>query len=61
MDEEITKILEDEIGKKVEESLNTYDIIEEMHSKIDEVLQKLVNDITLQLQKEKEDKIIEGL
>ena len=60
MDEETTKRLEDKICKRVEEALNIDDIKEEMKSKIEKGHKKLVNDITLHLQKEKEENIIQG-
>jgi hypothetical protein len=44
----------------VEESLNTYEVKLEMKSKIEEGCQNLINWVTLQLQKEKEDNIQEG-
>jgi arginine/glutamate-rich protein 1 len=60
LDEESTKILEDEICKKVEESLNTDEVKLEMKYIIEEGCQNLINRVTLQLQKDKEDKIQEG-
>jgi diphthamide biosynthesis methyltransferase len=60
LDEEYTKILEGEIFKKVEASLNTDEVKLEMKSKIEDGHQNLINEVTLQLQKEKEDKIQEG-
>jgi arginine/glutamate-rich protein 1 len=60
LDEESTKILEEEICKKVEESLNTDEVKSEMLFRIEEGHQNLINGVTLQLQKEKEDKIQEG-
>jgi hypothetical protein len=60
LDGEFTKRLEEEIFKKVKESLNIDEVKLEMQSKIEEGYQNLVNGVTLQLQKEKEDKIQEG-
>ena len=60
MDEESTKRLQEEICKKVEESLNTDEVKSEMQAKIEEGCQNLLEGITLQLQKEKEDNIQEG-
>jgi arginine/glutamate-rich protein 1 len=60
LDEESTKRLEEEICKKVEESLNTDEVKLEMQSRIEEGRQNLIDGVTLQLQKEKEDKIQEG-
>jgi arginine/glutamate-rich protein 1 len=59
LDEESTKRLEDEICKKVEESLNTDEVKSEMQSRI-EGRQNLIDGVTLQLQNEKEDKVQEG-
>ena len=56
MDEETTKRLEVEICKKVEESLGT----EDTQSERIEGRNKLMENITIQLQKEKEEKIHEG-
>ena len=60
LDEESTKRLEDEICMKVEESLNMDEVKLEMQARIEEGCQNLLDGITLQLQKEKEDKIQEG-
>jgi hypothetical protein len=60
LDEESTKILQDEICKTVEESLNTDEVKSEMKSRIEEGRWNLLDGITLHLQKEKEDKIQEG-
>ena len=60
MDEEYTKGIEEEICKKVEESINNDDVKYEMKSRIEEGCQNLIDGVTLQLQKEKEDKIQEG-
>ena len=60
VDEETTKRLEVEICKKVEESLGTEDTKSEIQSRIEEGRNKLMENITIQLQKEKEDKIQEG-
>ena len=57
LDEESTKGLEEEICKKVKESLNTDELKSEMKDKIEEGCHNLLHGITLQLQKEKEDKI----
>jgi hypothetical protein len=57
--EESTKIIEKEICKKVEESLNNDEVKSETQSRIEEGRQNLINRVTLQLQKEKEDKIQE--
>jgi arginine/glutamate-rich protein 1 len=46
---------------KVEESLNTDEVKSEIQSKIEEGRQNLLEGITLHIQKEKEDKIQEGL
>jgi hypothetical protein len=59
LDEESTKILEEEICKKVEESLNVDEVKLEIQVII-EGCQNLINGVTLQLQKEKEEKIQEG-
>jgi hypothetical protein len=60
LDEESTKRLQEEICKKVEESLNTDEVKSEMQTKIEEGNHNLIDGVTLQLQKEKEDKIQEG-
>ena len=60
MDEETTKRLEVKICKKVEESLGTEDTKSEIQSRIEEERNKLMENITFHLQKEKEDKIQEG-
>jgi hypothetical protein len=60
LDEEYTKILQEEICKKVEESLNTDEVKLEMKARIEEGCQNLIDGVTLKLQKEKEDKIQEG-
>jgi hypothetical protein len=60
LDEESTKRLEEEICKKVEESLNVDEVKSEIQARIEEGHQNLINGVTLQLQKEKEDKIQEG-
>ena len=60
LDEESTKRLGEEIYKKVEESLNTYEVKLEMQYRIEEGHKNLINGLTLQLQKDKEDKIQEG-
>jgi arginine/glutamate-rich protein 1 len=49
LDEESTKRLEEEICKKVEESLNTDDLKLEMKSRIEKGHQNLINRVTLQL------------
>jgi hypothetical protein len=54
LDGESTKILEEEICKKVEESLNNDEVKSEMKSRIEEGHQNLIDGVTLQLQKEKE-------
>jgi hypothetical protein len=53
LDDETTKILEVEICKKVEEIVNTDEVKLEMESRIEEGCKKLMDGITLQLQKEK--------
>jgi hypothetical protein len=60
VEENTTKRLEEEICKKVEEALNTNEVKLKMQSRIEEGCKNLMDDITLQLQKEKEDKIQEG-
>jgi hypothetical protein len=60
LDEESTKILEDEICMKVEESLNIDEVKLEIQARIEGGHQNLLYGITLQLQKEKEGKIQEG-
>ena len=60
MDEESTKILQDKICMKVEESLNTDEVKLEIQARIEEGHQSLLDGITLQLQKEKENKIQDG-
>jgi hypothetical protein len=60
VDEEPTKILEEGICKKIEEYLNIDQVKLELQSKIEEEHYNLINGVTLQLQKEKEDKIEEG-
>jgi hypothetical protein len=60
LDGKFTKTLEEEICKKVKESLNIDEVKLEIQSIIEEGYQNLVNGVTLQLQKEKEDKIQEG-
>jgi arginine/glutamate-rich protein 1 len=57
LDEESTKRLEEEICKKVEESLNIDDVKLKMQSRIEKGRPNLINGVTLQFQKEKEDKI----
>jgi arginine/glutamate-rich protein 1 len=47
LDEESTKILEDEICMKVEESLNTDEVKSELQAKIEEGRQNLLDGITL--------------
>jgi arginine/glutamate-rich protein 1 len=59
LDEEYTKILEETICNKVEESLNTNEVKLEMQARIEEGCQNLIDQVTLQLQKKKEDKIQE--
>ena len=53
MDDETTKILEVEICKKVEEIVDTDEVKLETESRIEEGCKKLMDGITLQLQKEK--------
>jgi hypothetical protein len=60
LDGEFTKRLEEEICKKVKESLNIDEVKLEMQSKIEEGCQNRINGVTLQLQKENEEKIREG-
>ena len=60
VDEETTKRLEVKICKKVEESLGTEDTKSEIQSRIEETRNKLMENMTIQFQKEKEDKIQEG-
>jgi len=60
LDEEYTKRLEGEICKKVEKSQNTDEAKLEMKSTIEDWHRNLINGVTLQLQKEKEDNIQEG-
>jgi hypothetical protein len=60
LDEEYTKRLEEEICKKIEESLNSDEVKSKIKSRIEEEHQNLINGVTLQVQKEKEDKIREG-
>ena len=60
MDEETTKRLEVEICKKVEEELGTEATKLEIQERIKEGRNKLMENITIQLQKEKEEKIQEG-
>ena len=60
LDEESTKRLEDEICMKVEESLNIDEVKLEIQAKIEQGCQNVLDGITLQLQKEKEDNIQEG-
>jgi hypothetical protein len=60
LDEKSTKRLEEEICKKVEESLNIDEVKSEMQAKIEEGCHNLIDGVTLQLQKEKEDNIQEG-
>jgi hypothetical protein len=60
LDDKYTKRVEEEICKKVEESLNTSEVKLEMQSRIEEGRHNLINGVTLQLQKEKEDKIQYG-
>jgi hypothetical protein len=60
LDEESTKILQEKICKKVEESLNIDEVKSEMKAKIEQGCQNFLYGITLQLQKEKEDNIQEG-
>jgi hypothetical protein len=60
LDEESTEILQEEIGKKVEQSLNTDEVKSEMQDRIEEGRHNLIDGVTLQIQKEKEDKIQEG-
>jgi chromosome segregation ATPase len=60
IEEDTIKKLEEEICKKVEESLNIDEVKSEMQSRIEEGCKNLIDGITLQLQKEKEDKIQEG-
>jgi hypothetical protein len=60
LDEESTKILEDEICMKVEESLNTDEVKLEIQARIEERHQMFLDGIKLQLQKEKEENIQEG-
>jgi hypothetical protein len=60
LDEESTKRLQEEICKKVDESLNMDEVNSEMQARIEEGRQNLLDGITLHLQKEKEDKIQEG-
>jgi arginine/glutamate-rich protein 1 len=57
LDEESTKRVQEEICKKVEESLNTNDVKSEMQAKIEEGRHNLLDGIPLNPQKEKEDKI----
>jgi hypothetical protein len=59
-DEESTKRLEEEICKKVEESLNADEVKLEIQSKLEEGRHNLINGVMLQFQKEKEYKIQEG-
>jgi arginine/glutamate-rich protein 1 len=47
LDEESTKRLQEEICKKVEESLNTDEVKSEMQAKIEEGHQNLLDGITL--------------
>ena len=60
MDEETTKRLEVEICKKVEEELGTKATKLEIQERIKEGRNKLMENITIHLQKEKEEKIQEG-
>jgi hypothetical protein len=60
LDEKYTKRLEEEICKKVEKSLNIDEINKKIKYKIEEGHRNLINGVTLQLQKEKEDNIQEG-
>jgi hypothetical protein len=60
LDEESTKIPKEEICEKVDESLNIDEVKSEMQARIEEGHQNLIDGITLQPQKEKEDKIQEG-
>jgi hypothetical protein len=54
------RILQEEICKKVEESLNTNEVKSEMQARIKEGCHNWLDGMTLQIQKEKEDKIHEG-
>jgi hypothetical protein len=60
LDEETTKIFEDEIYKKVEESLNTDEVKLEMNARIEEGCHNLINGVAMQLTKEIQYKIQEG-
>jgi arginine/glutamate-rich protein 1 len=51
LDEETTKRLEEEICKKIEEALNMDEVKLEMQSRIEEGRNKLMENITIQLQK----------
>ena len=60
LDEGTTKRLEVEICRKVEETLGIEDMKLEMQSIIEEGHKKMIDGVTLKLEKEKEDKIQEG-
>jgi DNA repair exonuclease SbcCD ATPase subunit len=60
LNEEYTKRLQEEICKKVEESLNMDEVKSKIQARIEEGRQNLLDGITLQLQKKKENKIQEG-
>jgi len=60
IDEKITKRVGEVICILVEKALNTDEVKSEMQSRIKEGWKKLIESVTLQLQKEREEMIEEG-